>query len=330
MPVSLSSIQQLLLPGLVGVMGDYDIAPSPWRKIYNVSKSEQNTEKAVTTRMLSAAQIGTEGSATPYDNNSGTRFNWNFRHLLIKLGYAITKEAIDDNLYKAEFNPISLGLKNAFETTRNTLAAQVFNFATVFNPELGGDGQPLFSAQHPIDGATFPNVPTMTIMTPSGPVTSAIFVGLSYTALALAQTAIKTQFRLQSGLRANFRGKTLYIPAELELQAQTIYRSKLVPGTANNDTNVLFDMTDSSLNQELVIDQYLSNPQQWQIITNCPDAFVHFERIPLTISSFVDPETKALKVDGYTRYLFSYKEPMGVFGSSPFTSSSFSNLPWPQ
>lgn len=326
----LADIQQLLLPGLVSVMGDYDILPSPWRDIYNISRSEQATEKAVTTRQLSAAQLGTENSATPYDNNSGTRFSWNFRHLLIKLGYIISKEAIDDNLYKNEFNPISLGLKQAFETTRNTLAAQPFNFATVQNSELGGDGQPLFSANHPIDGDSYANVPTITVMTPSGPVRSAIFVGLSYTALALAQTAIKTQFKLQSGLRANFRGKTLYIPAELEMTAQTIYKSKLVPGTANNDANILFDMTDASLNQKLVIDPYLSNPQQWQIMTNCPDAFVHFERIPLTISSFVDPETKALKVDGYTRYLFSYKEPMGVFGSSPFTQSAFTNLPWPQ
>ena len=139
MSVNRSSIESLLLPGLISVVGDYEIAPSPWREVFNVSRSEQATEKSVTTRQLSAAQIGTEGSATPYDNNSGQRFQWNFKHLLIKLGYSITKEAIDDNLYKSEFNPISLGLKASFETTRNVLAAQVFNFATRYNPELGGE-----------------------------------------------------------------------------------------------------------------------------------------------------------------------------------------------
>lgn len=317
-----SNINALLLPGLISVMGDYDIAPSPWRKIYNISRSSQATEKAVTTRQLSAAQIGAEGSAVPYDNNSGQRFSWNFRHLIMKLGYVITREAIEDNLYKSEFNPVALGLKNAFETTRNVLAAQVFNFATRYNPELGGDGVPLLSANHKIDGDTYPNVPTQVVSTASGPVRQAIHMDLSYTSLLLAQTSIKTKFRLQSGQRANFRGKTLYIPAELESTGLTIFKTKLVPGTANNDANVLFDMTDGSLNQELVVDQYLTNPQQWNLITNCPDAFIHLEREPLTISSWVDPETKSLKVDGYTRYLFSYKEPMGVFGSSPLLNAA--------
>lgn len=321
MPISRSSEPALLLPALIAVNGDYEIAPSEWRSIFSTSKSEMATEKAVTVSLLSPASIGAEGSIPDYDNNPGQRYTWNYSHLIIKKAFEITREAIADNLYKSEFNPMALGMKSAFETTRNVLAMAIFNNATRYNSAQVGDGQPLFSANHPYLGGTFPNVPTITLNTPSGPVNTAIHMDLSYTTIATGMTDIKSKFRLQNGMRAKFRAKHLLVGPTEETLAYTIWNSRLVPGTANNDANVLFDITERSLEQRILVDTYLDVPGQWQLLTDCPNSFIHLERDALQITSFVDPDTGSLKVNGYTRYLFGFKEPMGVYGSSPLLSA---------
>ena len=115
MPVALSQIRDLLLPGLWGISGKYPMIPRQWTQVFRQANSEMSLERRVSTRFLGLAQLKTEGAPTAFDNNAGQRYTYNAEHFGIGLGYAITREAIDDNLYKTEFGPSNMGLMESFK-----------------------------------------------------------------------------------------------------------------------------------------------------------------------------------------------------------------------
>ena len=145
MPIDLSQIKDLLLPGLRGVTGKYDQIPSQYDRIYKEHTSEMALERTAEMRYVGLAQLKTEGGQTAFDNQAGQRFVYNQEHLEIALGYAMTRKAIDDNLYKTQFHPSNLGLMAAFQQTKEIYGANLINTATVLQPGIGGDGQPLWS-----------------------------------------------------------------------------------------------------------------------------------------------------------------------------------------
>jgi hypothetical protein len=133
MAVSLSQIRDLLFPGLWGISGKYPMIERQWPKVLRTVDSNMALERRTSVRYLGFAQLKQEGAPTAFDNNSGQRYTYNAEHFEIGLGYAITRKAIDDNLYKSEFGPSNDGLMESFKETEEMYAANLFNTGTTFN-----------------------------------------------------------------------------------------------------------------------------------------------------------------------------------------------------
>ena len=127
MPIALGAIKDLLLPGLRGVEGKYEQIPFQHDKVFTKYLSKMALERTVEMRYLPLAQIKNEGGQTAFDNNAGERYVYNQEHIEIALGYAITRKAIDDNLYKTQFQPSNLGLMESFQQTKEIYGANVLN-----------------------------------------------------------------------------------------------------------------------------------------------------------------------------------------------------------
>src|SRR5260370_22629516 len=159
MPVALSQIRDLLLPGLWGISGKYDQIPRQWPHIFKQTNSQYAVERRGSMRYLGLAQLKQEGGPTSFDNAAGERFVYNQEHNEIGLGYAITRKAIDDNLYKSEFGPSNDGLMASFQQTEEIYGANVLNTAGTCNSTVCGDCQSLISTAHPISRTTIHNRP---------------------------------------------------------------------------------------------------------------------------------------------------------------------------
>src|ERR1700691_2095837 len=157
MPVALASIRSELVPGLFDVRGSYEMIPRQWDKVFKTHKSAMAVERSTQMAFVALPYLKDEGAATQFDNNAGERFTWAFVHLEVALGYAITRKAIDDNLYKAQFHPTTLKLQEAFAQFKEIQGANILNLGTTYQPSIVGDGVPLFSAAHPFDGGTWAN-----------------------------------------------------------------------------------------------------------------------------------------------------------------------------
>src|SRR5262249_41587478 len=201
MAVNLAAEQALLLPGLFKVEGLYKEIPSVHKSVFSVRKSQMALERAVTMRYVGAAQFKTEGGPTAADNSMGQRFVWSIGHVEVGLLYAISRKAIEDNLYKDEFTPTNLGLNKSFAVFKETLPANVFNNGATADPTLGGDGVALFATTHPFDGGTWAN-------------TFSTAQSLNESSLYNGQTNIRTAFIDEAGLKIRARAKKLLIPPQ--------------------------------------------------------------------------------------------------------------------
>ena len=164
MAINVSAIRDLMLPGLRGVVGEYKQWPAIWPKLFDQGRSEMSQERTPSMRFLPLAQLKTDGGQTGFDNNAGEFAVYNQLHVGIGLGYAITRNTIDDNLYKAQFRPSNLGLQRSFVQTKEIYAAAVFNNSTVYDTTVGGDGVSLLNTAHPLPAGgsgptTFANRP---------------------------------------------------------------------------------------------------------------------------------------------------------------------------
>lgn len=302
MPIALSSIRDQLFPGLRAITGKYQQIPRQYDKIFQYIKSEQAVERTVENRYLPLARLKTEGATTVFDNRAGERFVWNQSHLEISLGYSITRPAIDDNLYKTQFNPSNLGLQESFNQTKEIYAAAVFNLGFVYQAAVGGDGQPLFATGHPIDGGTYANAFTTA-------------ADLSETTLLSAMISIRRQFVDQAALKFYARAKMLLIPPELEPVAIRLLESQLRPGTADNDVNAIRSTT-GGLKEGYFVNDYLTSPFAWFLLTNVP-GLSYMERTPFEMSMEVEFSTDNLLVKAYERYSMSYYNPRAAYGTNP-------------
>jgi len=302
MAVNLSQIKDLLLPGLRGVEGKYEMIPSQYDKIFTKHDSKMALERTAEMRFLGLAQLKTEGGQTAMDSNAGERFVYNQEHTEIGLGYAITRKAIDDNLYKTQFMPSNLGLIESFQQTKEIYGANVLNTATTYNSAIGGDGVSLCSTSHPIDGGTVANTPT----TQSD---------LNEASLLNAMIAIRTNFRDQAGLKVFARGRKLIVPPQLEPVAIRLTKTELRPGTADNDVNAIM-MTAGGLPESYMVNDFLTSAYAWFLLTNI-DGLAYMERIKFETDMQVDFVTDNLLVKGYERYSFGYYNWRSIYGSFP-------------
>ena len=302
MPVNLSSIKDLLFPGLRGVEGKYEMIPSQFDKIFTKYNSSMALERTAEMRFMGLAQLKTEGGQTAFDNNAGERYVYNQEHIEIALGYAMTRKAIDDNLYKTQFHPSNLGLVESFHQTKEIYAANVLNTATTYNANVGGDGVALCSTAHPIDGTTFANTPT-------------VQVDLNEATLLNAMIGIRTNFKDQAGLKVFARARKLIVPPQLEPVAIRLTKTELRPGTADNDVNAIM-MTAGGLPESYMVNDFLTSAYSWFLLTNIA-GLAYMERKPFETDMQVDFVTDNLLVKGYERYSFSYFNPRAIYGSFP-------------
>jgi hypothetical protein len=302
MAVNLSAIKDLLLPGLRGVEGKYEQIPSQYDKIFTKHDSKMALERTAEMRYLGLAQLKTEGGQTAFDNSAGERYVYNQEHTEISLGYAITRKAIDDNLYKTQFAPSNLGLMESFQQTKEIYGANVLNTATTYNASVGGDGVALVSASHPIDGGTVSNTPTTQ-------------VELNESTLLNAMIAIRTNFKDQAGLKVFARGRKLIVPPQLEPVAIRLTKTELRPGTADNDVNAIM-MTAGGLPEGYMVNDFLTSATAYFLLTNI-DGLSYMERIKFETDMQVDFVTDNLLVKGYERYSFGYYNWRSIFASFP-------------
>ncbi len=302
MPIALGSIKNELLPGLRGVIGKYQMIPRIYDKIYDTGVSEMAVERTTEMRYLPLAALKSEGGSTTFDNAAGERFVWNQEHMEIALGYAITRKAIDDNLYKRQFNPSNLGLVESFAQTKEIYGANFLNTANAVNPTIGGDGQAFCSTSHPIDGGVYANRP-------------AVDVDLNEATLLNAQVAISSTIYDQAGLLVFARARKLVIPPALEPVALRLFKTELRPGTADNDVNVI-PFVAGGVPDGYVVNPFLTSPYSWFLLTNIK-GLLHLTRVPFETDMQVDFATDNLMVKGYERYSFAGYNPRAIYGSFP-------------
>jgi hypothetical protein len=276
--------------------------PSQYDKIFTKHDSKLALERTAEMRYLGLAQLKTEGAQTSFDNNSGQRFVYNQEHNEIALGYAITRKAIDDNLYKTQFHPSNLGLIESFQQTKEIYGANILNTATTYNASFGGDGVALIATNHPIDGGTVSNRP-------------AVDVELNEATLLNAMISIRTNFRDQAGLKVFARGRKLVVPPALEPTAIRLTKTELRPGTADNDVNAILT-TAGGLPEGYMVNDFLTSASAWFLLTNI-DGLSYMERVKFETDMQVDFVTDNLLVKGYERYSFGYYNWRSIFGSFP-------------
>lgn len=302
MAVNLSAIKDLLLPGLRGIEGKYEQIPSQYDKIFTKHESRMALERTAEMRYLGLAQLKTEGGQTAFDNGAGERYVYNQEHTEIALGYAITRKAIDDNLYKTQFQPSNLGLIESFNQTKEIYGANVINTATTYNASVGGDGVALIATNHPIDGGTVANRPSTD-------------VELNEATLLSGMIAIRTAFKDQAGLKVFARARKLLVPPQLEPVAIRLTKSELRPGTADNDVNAIIS-TSGGLPEGYMTNDYLTSSTAWFLLTNI-DGLSYMERVKFETDMQVDFVTDNLLVKGYERYSFGYYNWRSIWGSLP-------------
>lgn len=302
MSVNTSQIRDHLFPGLRDITGKYEEIPTEYSKIFEVGKSNMALERVVADRFLGLARLKNEGGGTFFDNNSGQRFTYNQEHIEVGLGYAITRKAIDDNLYKAQFQPSNLGLQLSFKQYKEIQGANIFNSGTTFNNAVGGDGVALFASNHPIDGSTIGNIPSVP-------------QDLNESSLLNAMTTIRLNWRDNAGLKIQGRARKLLVNPALEPVAIRLTKTELRPGTADNDVNAILS-TAGGLPEGYIVNDYLTSNFAWFLLTNTK-GLIYLQRIAFEMDMFVDFYTDNLLVKGYERFSFSYYDWRSVWGSFP-------------
>lgn len=302
MAVNLSSIKELLLPGLRGIEGKYEQIPAQYDKVYAKHDSKLAFERTAEMRFLGLAQLKTEGGQTAMDNGAGERFVYNQEHVEIGLGYAITRKAIDDNVYKTQFHPSNLGLIESFQQTKEIYGANILNTAQTYNNQVGGDGVALCSTAHPSDYGPLAN--TFTTQT-----------DLNEATLLNSMVSVRVNFRDQAGLKVFARGRKLIIPPQLEPVAIRLLKTESRPGTADNDVNAIFT-TAGGLSEGYMVMDFLTSPYAWFVLTNI-DGLAYMERVGFETDMTVDFVTDNLLIKAYERYSFGYYNFRSIFGSFP-------------
>ena len=300
MAVNLSAIKDLLLPGLRGVEGKYEMIPSQYDKIFTKHDSKLALERTAEMRYLGLANLKTEGGQTSFDNGAGERFIYNQEHNEIGLGYAITRKAIDDNLYKTQFHPSNLGLIESFQQTKEIYGANILNTATTYNAAVGGDGKALIASDHPIDGGSVSNYGT---------------TDLNESTLLNSMINIRTNFKDQAGLKVFARGRKLIVPPQLEPVAIRLTKTELRPGSADNDVNAILS-TAGGLPEGYMVNDFLTSSSAWFLLTNI-DGLSYMERVKFETDMQVDFVTDNLLVKGYERYSFGYYNWRAIYGNFP-------------
>jgi hypothetical protein len=268
------------------------------KEIYETEASERSFEEETKLAGFGAAPVKNEGSAIAYDN-AQEAFTARYNHETIALGFSITEEAVEDNLYDSLSARYTKALARAMAYTKQVKAAAVLNngFSSSY---VGGDGVSLFSTAHPlVNGGTNSNRPT----------TGA---DLNETSLESAVIQIAAWVD-EKGLLIAAKPRKLIVPPALMFVATRLLDTNLRVGTADNDINAL--KNNGSIPEGYSVNHYLTDTNGWYLCTDVPNGLKHFERTPLTNSMDGDFDTGNVRYKARERYSFGWSDPLGMFGS---------------
>ena len=299
MAISRAQLLKELLPGLNALFGlEYKKYGEEHKEIFEQETSERSFEEETKLSGFSAAPVKNEGAAISYDN-AQEAWTARYTHETIAMGFSLTEEAMEDNLYDSLSTRYTKALARAMAYTKQVKAASILNNAFTGGPTYG-DGQVLCSTAHPlVSGGTNSNTPT----TPAD---------LNETSLesAVIQIAAWTDER---GLLIAAKPRKLIIPPALMFVAERLLTTELRVGTNDNDINALKAM--GSIPEGHAINHYLTDPNAWFLMTDVPNGLKHFVRTPLANSMDADFDTGNARYKSRERYSFGVSDPLGIFGS---------------
>jgi hypothetical protein len=299
MAISRAQLLKELLPGLNALFGmEYKTYGEQHKEIYETESSERSFEEETKLSGFSAAPVKNEGSALAYDN-AQEAWTARYNHETIALGFSLTEEAIEDNLYDSLSARYTKSLARAMAYTKQVKAAATLNngFTAGY---VGGDGVVLFSTSHPlVSGGVNSNTP-------------AVAADLNETSLenAVIQIAAWTDER---GLLIAAKPKKLVVPPALQFVATRLLDTKLRTGTTDNDINAIEN--NGSIPDGYTINNYLTDINAWFLTTDVPNGLKHFVRTPLSNSMDGDFDTGNVRYKSRERYSFGWSDPLGMFGS---------------
>ena len=300
MAISRAQLLKELLPGLNALFGlEYKRYGEEHKEIYETETSERSFEEETKLSGFSAAPVKNEGSAIAYDN-AQEAFTARYNHQTIALGFSLTEEAVEDNLYDTLSARYTKALARAMSYTKQVKAAAVLNNGFTGGVNAGGDGVALFSTSHPLVSG---GVNSNTQATPTD---------LNETALenAVIQIAAWTDER---GLLIAAQPRKLIVPPNNQFVATRLLETELRVGTADNDINAI--KNNGSIPEGYTVNHYLTDPDAYFLTTDVPNGMKHFVRTPLTTSMDGDFDTGNVRYKARERYSFGFSDPLGMFGS---------------
>jgi len=302
MAISRAQLLKELLPGLNALFGlEYATYGQQHKEIYETETSERSFEEETKLSGFNAAPVKNEGSAIAYDN-AQEAWTARYQHETIALGFSLTEEAIEDNLYDSLSARYTKALARGMAYTKQVKAANTLNNGfTNTAAYYGGDGVPLFSASHPlVSGGTNSNIPSTA-------------ADLNETSLeaAVIQIAAWTDER---GLLIAAKPKKLIVPPALQFVATRLLETELRVGTNDNDINAI--KNNGSVSGGYTVNNFLTDTNAWFLTTDVPNGMKHFIRSPMTTGMDGDFDTGNVRYKARERYSFGWSDPLGMYGSA--------------
>ena len=299
MAISRAQLLKELLPGLNALFGlEYARYGEQHKEIYDTETSERSFEEETKLSGFSAAPVKNEGSAIRYDNGQEA-WTARYNHETIALGFSLTEEAIEDNLYDSLSARYTKALARAMAYTKQVKASSVLNngFSSSYT---GGDGVALFSTAHPlVSGGTNSN-------------TQSTMADLNETSLEAAIIQI-AQWTDERGLLIAAKAKKLIVPPQLQFVATRLLETQLRVGTTDNDINAI--VNNGSVAEGYTVNNFLTDPNGYFLTTDVPNGMKHFVRTPLSNSMDGDFDTGNVRYKSRERYSFGWSDPLGMWGS---------------
>ena len=299
MAINRAQLAKELEPGLNALFGmEYARYDNEHAEIYEEESSDRAFEEEVLIVGFGNAPVKPEGEGVAFDNaNAG--FTARYEHETIALAFALTEEAVEDNLYDRLGSRYTKALARSMANTKQIKAASILNnaFSSSFP---GGDGQPLISSSHPLSGGG------------AGANRASTFADLNETSLEDSLIRISTQVD-DRGLSIALQGIKLIVPPQLQFVADRLLQSPGRVGTSDNDINAISNM--GMLPEGYVVNHYLNDPDAFFLKTDVPDGFKYFVRSPLQTSLEGDFDTGNMRYKARERYSFGFSNWRCVDGS---------------
>jgi hypothetical protein len=300
MAISRAQLLKELLPGLNALFGlEYAKYGEEHKEIFENETSDRSFEEETKLSGFGSAPTKSEGSAIEYDN-AQEAFTARYTHETVAMGFAITEEAIEDNLYDSLSSRYTKALARAMAYTKQVKAATILNNAFAAGTTYG-DGVALCSTAHPlVSGGTNSNTP-------------AVASDLNETSLEAAIIQIGN-WTDERGLKIAAQPKKLIIPTNLQFVATRLLETEGRVGTADNDLNAL--RSNGSVPGGYAVNHYLTDTDAWFLMTDVPNGLKHFTRSPMSTSMDADFDTGNSRYKARERYSFGVSDPLGIFGSA--------------